>query len=514
MTRSRPPRVLVVGGGHNGLVAACYLARGGADVLVLEQADRLGGGSRTEEVLPGHRFDLHSAAHNIIQATGIIEDLDLAAAGLEYREMDPFSVSVFRDGRIVRFFRDVGATVDSIAETDAAEARRYAAWMRAAMPVVHAMRGALDGRRGRLPGRAVAAGQALARNGGPLGLAQLLLSPYGKLLEQRFATDLVRAPVSAFAAHASAPPDTPGSATFALWQAFYHQVGQWHAVGGAQGLTDALVRRLSDLGGAWRTGAPVGRILRSGDRVTGVELESGERLAADAVLSAISPGTALLDLLDPPLAGQEADRLRSTTRSNAVQLLVHVSTTALPAYPGARPGDWNGLQSFVDGLDSLTDGFAAARARYLPDDPVPTYAFTPSALDDSLAPSGRHTVYLACPCAPYRVRGGWPAVAEEFADRMIATVEARAPGFTASITGRSVRTPETMAAELRWPGAHPMHGDLNPDQLGPFRPTRALARHRTPVRGLVVAGAGTAPVGGIAGASGRAAARAVLRTLG
>ena len=242
MTTGRAPRVLVVGGGHNGLVAACCLARGGADVLVLEQASRLGGGSRTDEVLPGHRFDLHSAAHNIIQATGIVEDLDLAGAGLEYREMDPFSVAVFRDGPIVRFFRDVGATVDSIAEADPAEARRYAAWMREAMPVVAAMRGARDGRRGRLPGRVLAAVRALARNGGPLGLAQVLLSPYGKLLEQRFATDLVRAPVAAFAAHASASPDTPGSAAFALWQAFYHQIGQWHVVGGAQGLTDALVR--------------------------------------------------------------------------------------------------------------------------------------------------------------------------------------------------------------------------------------------------------------------------------
>ncbi|SEL73513.1 Phytoene dehydrogenase-related protein [Blastococcus sp. DSM 46786] len=513
MTR-RAARVLVVGGGHNGLVAACYLARGGADVLVLEQSDRLGGGARTEEVLPGHRFDIHSVAHNIIQATGIIEELDLAGAGLEYREMDPFSVAVFRDGPIVRFFRDVGATVDSIAEADRDEARRYAAWMREAMPVVTAMRGALDGRPSRLPGRALAGLQALARNGGPLGLAQLLLSPYGKLLEQRFASDLVRAPVSAFAAHASAAPDAPGSATFAMWQAFYHQVGQWHAVGGAQGLTDALAARLAALGGAWRTGAAVARITRQGDRATGVELESGERLPADAVLTALDPRTALLDLLDPPLDGPEADRLRSTTRSNAVQMLVHVATTALPAYPQARPGDWNGLQSFVDGLDSLADGFAAAGARYLPDDPVPTYAFTPSAIDDTLAPPGRHTVYLACPCAPYRVRGGWAAVADEFADRMIATVEARAPGFTASITGRAVCTPEQMAADLRWPGAHPMYGDLNPDQLGPFRPTRALARHRTPVRGLVVAGAGTAPVGGIAGTSGRSAARAVLRDLG
>jgi phytoene dehydrogenase-like protein len=376
------------------------------------------------------------------------------------------------------------------------------------------MRSALDGGG---PGARVrqvaAAARALARNGGPLGLAQLLLMPYGKLLDQRFGSDLVRGPVSAFAAHASAAPGTPGSAVFALWQAFYHQVGQWHAVGGSQGLVDALARRLAELGGAWRTGAAVGRILRDGDRVTGVELEDGERLPADAVLAAVDPRVAMLDLLDPPLGGDEAARLRSLTRGNAVQLVVHLATTALPAYPGARAGDWNGLQSYVDSVDALSDGFAQAGAGRLPEDPVPAYAFTPSALDDSLAPPGGHTVYLACPTAPARLRGGWAEAADGFADRMVAQVEARAPGFGASVTARSVRTPETMAAELRWPGAHPMYADLALDQLGPFRPTRDLARGRTPVGGLFLAGAGVAPVGGIAGVSGRAAARRVLRAL-
>lgn len=167
----------------------------------------------------------------------------------------------------------------------------------------------------------------------------------------------------------------------------------------------------------------------------------------------------------------------------------------------------------MDSIGSLADGFAQARAKRLPEDPVPTYAFTPSALDDSLAPSGQHTVYLACPSAPFELRGGWEAAKEEFADRMVATVEARAPGFTASITARSVRTPQEMADELRWAGAHPMYGDITLDQLGPFRPTRGLSRHRTPVAGLVIAGAGVAPVGGVAGISGREAARVLLRAL-
>ncbi|MGH3853581.1 MAG: phytoene desaturase family protein, partial [Pseudonocardiaceae bacterium] len=148
---------------------------------------------------------------------------------------------------------------------------------------------------------------------------------------------------------------------------------------------------------------------------------------------------------------------------------------------------------------------------WLPENPVPTYAFTPSALDDTIAPASHHTVYLACPSVPYRLRGGWAAQADTFAERMVDTVEARVPGFRSTIVGKVIRTPEDMARELRWPGAHPMHLDLTLDQLGPLRPTPGLARHTTPVRGLVISGAGSAPVGGIAGSPGRAAAKALLR---
>lgn len=135
---------------------------------------------------------------------------------------------------------------------------------------------------------------------------------------------------------------------------------------------------------------------------------------------------------------------------------------------------------------------------------------SPPALDDSLAPAGHHTVYLACPSAPYELDGGWGDQAESFAERMIEQVECRAPGFRASIRGRAIRTPPMMARQLRWPGAHPMHLDISIDQLAWMRPTRALAGHATPVRGLFITGAGTAPVGGVAGSPGRAAARAVL----
>ncbi len=505
-----PDRVVVIGAGHNGLIAACYLARAGLDVLVLEQSGRPGGGSRTEATVPDapdFRFDTHSVAHNMINMTSIPDELDLAAAGLRYLEMDPFAAGFFADGRVVRFFRDLDRTVDSIAEHDPAEAQAYGRFIRRCLPLVDIAVGGLEG--GVTAGRSWSALRALWRFGGPGGLGHDLIAPYGTLLAAHLGSELTRGPVAAFAAHSSAGPHSPGGSFYAMWQAAYHRHGQWHARGGSGSLTSALVARLASYGGSVRTGACVRRIMTTGGRTRGVELDAGERIEAPVVVAAIDPTVSLLRLLDPPLGGTAGRQLAAAHRGNAVQMLVHLAVDRLPAYPGARPGDHNGLQSHVETVEELRRGFLAAEAGLLPD-PAPTYAFTTSALDDSLAPAGRHTVYLACPCAPYDVAGGWPAHRKPFAEAMIASMERQAPGFTSTVQGMSIRTPDDMERELRWPGAHPMHIDISLDQLAFLRPTRALSDHTTPVAGLFISGAGTAPAGGISGSPGKAAARAVL----
>jgi phytoene dehydrogenase-like protein len=510
--------ILVVGGGHNGLVAACYLARAGRRVVVLEAADRPGGGSRSEETIPGHLFNTHSAAHNILNMTRIPSELDLPGAGLEYVPMEPFATGLFRDGRIVRFHRDIEQTVASIAEHDEADAAAYRAFMHRAVPLVKTAVTGLES--GSTPGGVLKAAsdkvlpllQGLKRAGGPIALGRDLVTPYGGLLERTLLSDLTRAPVAAFASHSSAGPHQAGGSFYVFWQAAYHLFGQWHPRGGSQALTDALVHRLEGWGGEVRTGSPVARIDARSGRADVVELEDGSRLPAQAVVTAVDVQTALLDLLDPPLSGRNGRDLAAAHRGNAVQLVVHLSTDRLPPYPGARDGDWNGLQSHVDTVQQLTAGFLAAEDRRLPEEP-PTYCFTPSVYDESLAPAGRHTVYLACPSAPYDVRGGWESQAEAFADAMVEQVEQHAPGFRDSIRARTVRTPTLMAEELRWPGAHPMHLDISLDQLAFLRPTRRLAGHTVPgVAGLFTCGASTAPVGGIAGSSGKAAALELLKS--
>jgi phytoene dehydrogenase-like protein len=503
-------RVVVIGAGHNGLVCACYLARAGLDVLVLEQADRPGGGSRTEATVPGapeFRFDTHSVAHNMINMTTIPAELHLDSAGLDYIEMDPFAAGFFADGRVVRFYRDVDRTVASIAEHDPAEGAAYAAFVRRCLPLVDLAVSGIEP--SATAGRGRAALRAVRRFGGPWGLAHDLVAPYGTLLATQLGSELTRAPIASFAAHSSAGPHAPGGSFYAMWQAAYHRHGQWHARGGAGGLTSALVARLESYGGSVRTGAGVRRIVTGGDRVRGVELYVGERIPAAAVVAAIDPTVSLLGLLDPPLGGLAGRQLAAAHRGNAVQMLVHLAVDRLPAYRGAQPGDHNGLQSHVETVEDLRRGFLAAEAGRLPD-PPPTYAFTTSAVDDSLAPAGRHTVYLACPCTPYVVEGGWPAQRDGFAAAMVASMERQAPGFSSTVLGMAIRTPEDMARELHWPGAHPMHLDISLDQLAFLRPTRRLSDHTTPVQGLFISGSGTAPVGGVSGAPGKAAARALL----
>jgi phytoene dehydrogenase-like protein len=342
--------------------------------------------------------------------------------------------------------------------------------------------------------------------------ASELLSPYGAVLDARLLSDLTRGPVSSFAAHAGAGPDVPGGAFFVLWQAAYHLYGQWHPLGGSQSLADALVRRLESFGGRVRCGALVERVEAPAGRARAVLLEDGERLQADVIVTAMDPRSALLELLDPPLDGRPGAELAATHRANTVQMVVHVATDRPPPYRPGRPEDLHGLQSYVDSLDDLRLAFRAAEAQrmYLP---AQFYAFTPSALDDTLAPPGHHAVYLASPAAPCALEGGWERAAPSVVESMLDQLEERAPGFRDSVQGVATRTPEQMERELHWPGAHPMVLDVTLDQLAVLRPTPGLADHRTPVEALYITGAGTAPVGGIAGVPGRAAARAVLKDM-
>ncbi len=512
--------VAVIGAGHNGLACACYLARAGLKVVVLEMADRIGGATHTAATIPGvteYRFDTCSVIHNMINMTTVIDELALPDVGLEYIETDPFTISYFPDGSVVRFYRSVERTCAEIARYSPADADAYRQFIRAADPVVQLALGVFrsSGDHGKGIGewrtRFGAAISAVRRNR-PNRLVNDLLGAYGPLLETTFTTEYARAGIAALAAHGTLGPHTPGAAFFGFWQAAYHRYGNWHARGGSGALADALRKRLVAWGGEVRTGARVARILVNG-RVQGVELAAGERIDAARVVAAINPQTALLRLVCPAdLPSDLTRRLTTRHRSNAVQFVVHAALDRLPQWPGAPADGWNGMQSVASSVAQVRENFLQAEAGIAPTVPA-AYVFTPSAIDATVAPPGKHGAYIACAAYPAHFADGatWRARGEAEAHRLVDAVAERAPGFRESITGLAWRHAEDWECEIGLLDGHPMHLDLTMDQLGPFRPLSDLADHRTPIEGLYLSGAGTYPTGGVSGVPGRVAAKVILK---
>src|SRR5947209_241023 len=298
-------RIAIVGAGHNALVCACYLAREGHDVTVFERRSRVGGAVNTEEMWPGYQVDTCSVMHVLIHKTPVIEELGLHRFGLEYMQMDPWGFAPFPDGSHILFYRDLDRTCQSISRISERDAEAYRAFIskwdkfnqqvfemfaRAPAP------GAFVGR----IARQTAWDQA--RSGGKgdpsmsgLELLRKVLGNYGKMLDETFTSPQLKATMAWMAAQSGPPPSEVGAGDLAGAQSLYHDVGATHPRGGSGMLSIALARCLEHHGGSVRRDSPVKRIVVDSGEVSGVELESGERISADLVVSGAHVQTTLLD---------------------------------------------------------------------------------------------------------------------------------------------------------------------------------------------------------------------------
>jgi len=493
-----------VGAGHNGLVAACYLARAGVDVTVVERDTVVGGAVSTVERWPGFRVDRGSSAHIMVRHTGIVEDLDL---DVTYVDLDPWGYAPFGDQGIT-FRADLDDTCTSIERVcGSRDADAYHAFV---LDWAARNRRVMDAfQRVPTPGRLGRAIWGVGKGTGLGGveLSRQFLTSGDALLDAHFTDERLKTALAWLGAQSGPPTHEPATADLVGWATLLHDKPPGRPLGGSGALSEALAARLSSYGGKLVLGDGAASFTTSGGRVTGVVTDSGEHLPADAVVGACHVLTTLELLGDEQLL----ERARRTIRvGNGIGMVVRLATHGLPTYPDAPKDVHHALQLLAPSRQVLRRAHGEWSAGLPPAEPA-ALAMCFSAIDPSLAPAGRHTVSVWGQWHPYRLSNGeqWDAIGRREADKLVAAVERAAPGFTGLVDDVHVQTPLDLERELGLRQGQVMHLEMTLDQMFLWRPLPELARYRV-VPGLYLCGASTHPGGGVFGASGRTAAHVVL----
>ncbi|MDZ4768009.1 MAG: NAD(P)/FAD-dependent oxidoreductase [Chloroflexota bacterium] len=518
--------ILVVGAGHNALICAGYLAQAGYKVMVLERRHKVGGAVVTEEIVPGFKFDLGGSAHILIHHTPIVRDLDLASYGLDYLDLDPLFFAPFPDHTALTIWRDVERTCQSIAAFSPKDADLYHQFIQRWRPVSEGMVGAfLNAPTPLNLTRYLVFGQGM----NPKGAENLrdIARSYGQVLRETFTQPYLPALIGWMAAQSGPPPMEGLTAPFALWHPMYHVSGVKRPRGGSGMLTQALQKMIEAHGGSVVTNAPVKRLIVERGRVAGAETVGGEIVTARrAVVSGAHIATTLAMLGDaaPPSMRAAIDKARI---GNGFGMILRCAVTELPDY-SAAPTALSGRAPAYDAapqhiamqfmcpdlnyLDRAYGDYLAGR----PSSEPAIIAMTWSAADPSLAPEGKHVLFLWAQYFPYELANGenWDAIAEREAERILGILQRYAPNMTRDkIIDWLIETPLYLERELGLHRGNVMHLEMSVDQMFLFRPAMGFSQYRAPVPGLYLTGASTHPGGGIMGASGRSAAAAVLHDL-
>lgn len=509
--------VVVVGSGHNALVAACYLARAGLDVEVVERDTVVGGAVSTVERFPGVLMDRGSSAHIMVRHSGIVEDLQLGRHGLRYVDMDPWGFAPCTgDGRpgAITFWHDVQRTCESIAAAcgpdDAAAYRRFVAdWLPRNRVVFDFFQTAPT------PFALARAGSALARlaRGRTPQLVREFVGSADAVLDSYFTDERLKSALAWMAAQSGPPSHESGTADMVGWLTMMHSIPPGRPIGGSGMLTRALAGRLEELGGTLSLGDGARSVTPQGGGHC-VTLESGRRVAADRVVSGAHVWTtaALVQQAHP----DAARRLRGTARTgNGIGMVLRLQTDSPPAYPGDRDGVAHRAMTLLsDDRRALRHNHGEFLAGLAPSNPA-ALVMCPTVDDPSLAPAGTHTVTIWGQWHPYELAAeSWTQIGAREADKLIDVVERHAPGFRSSIKRLHVQTPVDLEAEIGLHQGNVMHLEMTLDQMFSLRPTATDAGYRLAgVSGVYLTGASTHPGGGVFGASGRSAARAVLADL-
>jgi len=521
--------VVVIGAGHNGLVAAAYLARAGLSVLVLERRSIVGGACVTEEIFPGFHFSTTSYVCSLLRPE-IISDLRLREHGFEILPCTT-SFTPFPDGRYLLLGMGERQDAEQIGRYSRSDADRYREFSAAMSRLADFLHPTLalsppdlssPGLGGTLELLRIAnrfrhvprADQAL--------LLKMMTMSVADLLDEWFESPELKASLAATGTIGIwGSPRTPGTALVLL----HYQLGEvtgtrgsWGFVrGGMGGVTQSMARAARAFGAEIRVDAPVEHIVSRDETALGVILEGGEEIDAHCVVSNADPKRTFLHLVERSQLPSEFVRGIENYRCNGNSGKVNLALSERPDFR-ALPGDGEhlrgGIQVAGSHPDYLEEAFADFRAG-LPSRHPYLDIVIPSTVDETLCPPGTHVVSISIKYMPYRLADGdWAQRKEEMGDLAVDTLAEYAPNVRAAVLHRQVLTPVCLERIYGLTGGNICHGDMAPDQMFAMRPLLGWASYRTPVRNLYLCGSGTHPGGGVMGAPGRNAAREVCRDLG
>ncbi len=517
---------IVIGAGHNGLIAAAYLAKAGHKVLVLERRHVVGGAAVSEEVFPGFTFSVLSYVVSLFRPS-IIRELDLPRHGMELIPLET-SFTPHQGGPGLCRWPEAGRTRQEISRFSAKDAEIYPEFSLTMTKMARFTRNIIDSPApdptSLMPKELMALlrmGKSFSGGTSFLDLQAKLLTMSGvDFLDRWFESDALKAPMSCSGIIGTyLGVRSPGTAYVLL----HHYMGEidgafrsWgFSKGGTGGVSMACARAAESFGTEIRTEAPVQKVLIKNGRATGVVLENGDELQAKLVVSNCDPRLTFFGLvgeehLDDEFA-QRIERYKFRGSSGKVNFAVD----RVPQFEGREgTAHLRGDVAIAPSIDYLERAYDEAKYGDFSRRPYINLV-VPSLLDPSVAPPGKHVVSCFVQYAPYNLKEGpemWPEKAEAFGDTVTDTVEEFAPGFQKSILHRQVVTPWDMEQEYGLSEGNIFQGELSLEQLLFQRPAAGYSRYKTPIKNLWMSGSGTHPGGGIMGAPGQLAAKTILKS--
>ena len=518
--------VVIIGGGHNGLACAAYLAKAGLDVLVLEKRGVVGGAAVTEEPWPGYRVSSASYVVSLMPPQ-VVRELDLKRYGYEVSIITPDYFVPFPDGTSLTLWGDVERDAAAIGRFSERDAAAYVAFDRYFDRVARLLKDLLfvvppNMNLRDLPKWAATAGRFRKWSGRDLHeTVRLFTMSAADFLDEWFEDERVKGALATQAIiGAWCGPMTPGSAYVLM----HHWIGgvdghagAWGwAKGGMGGISAAMARAAEAAGAEIRTDAEVDRVaINASGRAVGVALADGSLVRAQRVVSCAHPVTTYLSLIgEERLPGDVVrDVKRYRTRSGSVKL--NVALSELPAFPAwDQEGDLHtGLVAVSPSIGYLERAWDDAKYGRMSEHPYVEVVFPTAHEPEGLAPKGKHLMLAFSQYGPYELaEGSWDEGGrEDYAARVLKALGEFAPSLESAVEHLEVLTPRDVEERFGLIGGNIMQGELTPDQLFSFRPIPGHGDYRTPVAGMYLCGSGTHPGGGVMGVAGRNAASVILR---